>query len=141
LVDIFDRQDGSARWATFDFRLFQRVIKSMPAEIYRTITFGKAIVHRIYQTHDICHVEKHSEVRNLFIPTGSITCTKFSLSKSDQNFLYESGYQAVKSFLTHGVLRNKRKYIEMYIKGNRSIIIKIEFCFCVSVGNPIFYTI
>lgn len=98
-VDIFDRTDGLPRWPTFGFRLSQDYIRSKPAEIKGPITFGKAIVRTMLQAHDIRHVDKHSEVRTIFIPTGTITSTKFSLSKRDQKFLYESGYHAAHKFL------------------------------------------
>lgn len=110
-VDIFDRQDGPPRWPTFGLRLSQKYIKSKPAEIDGPITFGKAIVRTMYQAHDIRYVGKHSEVRTIFIPTGSITSTQFSLSESDQKFLYESGYQAAQKFLeTWNFDDYKKKY-------------------------------
>lgn len=98
-VDIFDRLDGPPRWPTFGFRLSQKSIQSQPAEMDDPITFAKAIVRTMYQAHDIRHVDKHSEVRTIFIPTGTITSTNFSLSERDQKFLYESGYQAAEKFL------------------------------------------
>lgn len=98
-VDIFDRLDGPPRWPTFGFRLSQKYIQSKPAKIDGPITFGKAIVRTMYQAHDIRHVDKHSEVRTIFIPTGTITSTQFSLSARDQKFLYESGYEAAQKFL------------------------------------------
>lgn len=110
-VDMFDRQDGPPRWPTFGFRLSQKDIKGTPTEIDGPITFGKAIVRTMYQAHDIRYVDKHSEVRTIFIPTGSITSTQFSLSESDQKFLYDSGYQAAKKFLsTWDFEEYKKKY-------------------------------
>ncbi|WP_141526399.1 hypothetical protein [Bacillus cereus] len=44
-------------------------------------------------------MEKQSEVRTIFIPTGSITNIQYSLSESDQEFLYESSYQVAQKFL------------------------------------------
>ncbi|MCU5584211.1 patatin-like phospholipase family protein [Bacillus toyonensis] len=114
-VDIFDRQDGSPRWPTFGFRLSQREIKSIPAKIDGPITFGKSIVRTMYQAHDIRHVDKHSEVRTIFIPTGCITSTQFTLSESEQKFLYESGYQAAQKFLdTWNFEKYKKIYRDVY---------------------------
>ncbi|MDA2330935.1 patatin-like phospholipase family protein [Bacillus cereus] len=98
-VDIFDRSDGPPRWPTFGFRLSQEHTRNKPAEIDGPITFGKAIVRTMYQAHDLRHVDKHSEVRTIFIPTGTITSTKFSLSERDRKVLYESGYHAAQNFL------------------------------------------
>lgn len=110
-VDIFDRKDGPPRWPTFGFRLSQKHIKSKPAEIDGPITFGKAIVRTMYQAHDIRYVDKHSEVRTIFIPTGSIASTQFSLSERDQKFLYTSGCQAAEKFLkTWNFEEYKTKY-------------------------------
>ena len=100
-VDIFDRTEGPPRWPTFGFRLSQEKIQSKPVEIDGPITFGKAIVRTMYQAHDLRHVDKHSEVRTIFIPTGIITSTKFSLSEDDQKFLYDSGYHAAQKFINN----------------------------------------
>lgn len=53
----------------------------------------------MHQAQNIRHVEKQSEVRTIFIPTGSITNIQYSLSESDQEFLYESSYQVAQKFL------------------------------------------
>lgn len=97
-VDIFDREDGLPRWPTFGFRLSQEKIQTKPAEFDGPIPFGIAIARTMFQAHDIRHVDEHSEVRTIFIPTGTITSTKFSLTESDRKFLYESGYNAAQKF-------------------------------------------
>lgn len=93
----------------------QEHIRRKPAEIDGPITFGKAIFRTMYQAHDIRHVDKYSEVRTIFIPTGTITNTKFSLSEWDQKFYLNQVITLPKSFLKPGILKIIRRNIEIQL--------------------------
>ncbi|MNW41841.1 hypothetical protein D3C74_189950 [compost metagenome] len=51
------------------------------------------------QAHDQRHVDEHSEERTIFIPTESVTSTKFDLTEQDKKVLYKSGRAAAQEFL------------------------------------------
>lgn len=51
------------------------------------------------QAHDQRHVDKHSEERSVFIPTESVTTTKFDLTEKDKQVLLTSGRAAAEQFL------------------------------------------
>jgi len=113
-VDIFDRKDGLPRWPTFGFRLSQENISATSVNIDGPISYGRAIVQTMAQAHDMRHVDKHSEVRTIFIPTETVTSTQFSLSESEQKFLYEAGYNAAKKFFRTW---NFDEYKQQYRRG------------------------
>ncbi|SFE25115.1 NTE family protein [Paenibacillus algorifonticola] len=95
---LFDVQ-GIPRWPTFGFRLSEKRTYAQSQNINGPVSMLKAIFKTMLQAHDQRHVDEHSEERTIFIPTGTITTTKFDLTESDKQALLVFGQEAAEKFL------------------------------------------
>lgn len=69
------------------------------------------------QAHHQRHVDKHSEERSVFIPTESVTTTKFDLTEEDKQTLLTSGRIAAERILEKWDFEEyKRKFREKKAK-------------------------
>lgn len=95
---LFDVQ-GIPRWPTFGFRLSEKRTYAQSQNINGPVSMLKAIFKTMLQAHDQRHVDEHSEERTIFIPTGTVTTTKFDLTEADKQSLLLSGQEAAEKFL------------------------------------------
>lgn len=95
---LFD-VEGIPRWPTFGFRLSARRTFVHEYEVHGPVSLFKGLFKTMLQAHDQRHVDEHSEERTIFIPTESVTSTKFDLTEQDKKVLYKSGRAAAKEFL------------------------------------------
>ncbi|WP_042214141.1 patatin-like phospholipase family protein [Paenibacillus borealis] len=95
---LFD-VDGVPRWPTFGFRLSEKRTYAQSIDINGPLSLLKGMFKTMLQAHDQRHVDKHAEVRTVFIPTGKVTTTKFELTEEDKHFLLTSGHTAADKFL------------------------------------------
>lgn len=95
---LFD-VDGIPRWPTFGFRLAEQRTYTTVQDIRGPVSLFKGMFKTMLQAHDQRHVDEHAENRTIFIPTGSVTTTKFDLTEEDQLFLMQSGQESAQNFL------------------------------------------
>ncbi|MDM5223553.1 patatin-like phospholipase family protein [Peribacillus sp. NJ11] len=113
-VWIFDVK-GIPRWPTFGFRLTKPSIQKGPSPIQGPVSMFKAMFRTMMQAHDLRHVEEQDAVRTIFIPTGNISTTEFSLNEKEIKYLYLSGFKKAEEFLDQW---NFEEYKVEYRGGN-----------------------
>ncbi|EFM11189.1 Patatin [Paenibacillus curdlanolyticus YK9] len=96
---LFDTA-GEPRWPTFGFKLSERHTVTDPVRIKGPLSMSRALFKTMLQAHDQRHVDEHGKSRTIFIPTGEITSTQFSLGPDAVAFLRYSGAMAAESFLS-----------------------------------------
>ncbi|BAU27407.1 NTE family protein [Aneurinibacillus soli] len=102
--------DEANPYPTIGFRLHaDSKVKPYPIDNLRS--YIHAILRTMIQAHDQRYVEQQHAARTVFIPTNSIASTQFDLSKEEQTWLYESGVEAAKRFMTRmpGLRRQIKK--------------------------------
>ncbi|MWC30282.1 patatin-like phospholipase family protein [Paenibacillus sp. MMS18-CY102] len=97
---IFDTA-GVPRWPTFGFKLSERTTIANPNRIHGPFSLSRALFKTMLQAHDQRHVDEHGKSRTIFIPTGKITTTQFSLGPDEIAFLRYSGTRAAEKFLAN----------------------------------------
>ncbi|TYR81651.1 patatin-like phospholipase family protein [Priestia megaterium] len=94
---LFDTDEP--KFPTFGFRFVKETINA-GAVIPTPFHLFKNIFKTMMQAHDLRHINKETKERTIQIPTGTITATDFELNKEEFHFLYQSGYDAAKAFLS-----------------------------------------
>jgi NTE family protein len=109
---LFDA--ANPRFPTFGFRFVKDKV-NVDAVIPTPLHLFKNIFKTMLQAHDLRHLNEETRERTIQIPTGDINSTDFQLNEEEINFLYQSGYQSAKEFLSqwdfekHKMKRKKRK--------------------------------
>jgi NTE family protein len=109
---LFDADNP--RFPTFGFRFVKDKV-NVDAVIPTPLHLFKNIFKTMLQAHDLRHLNEETRERTIQIPTGDINSTDFQLNEEEINFLYQSGYQSTKEFLSewdfekHKMKRMKRK--------------------------------
>lgn len=99
-IELFD-SDGEPAWPTFGFRLVEsRTPPVIEHRIGGLISLLAALFETAAGAHDARYIETHNFVRTITIATGGVAPTKFTLTAEDKLFLYESGVQAARDFLS-----------------------------------------
>ncbi|MFB4164122.1 patatin-like phospholipase family protein [Alteribacillus sp. JSM 102045] len=91
---------SAPRFPTFGFRFVKEEV-NVGSVIPTPIHLFKNIFKTMLQAHDLRHINEKTKERTIQIPTGSITSTDFDLSQKDIEFLFNSGFESTKEFLTH----------------------------------------
>ena len=87
-------------WPTIGFLLWEPGSgKPRVERIGGLITMGLAMVRTMTSAHDRKALEDGDLSRIVKIPTGKYSTTDFDLTRQDQDWLYNSGYQEAKAFL------------------------------------------
>jgi NTE family protein len=102
-VDTFDAPAHSEpRWPTFGIKLSARassLADAAPADVTGTISMTKAMIKTMTGFYDRMHVDQLDvQARTIFVDTGTIQATDFSLSDDDCETLYQNGRQAALNF-------------------------------------------
>lgn len=96
---LFD-QPTKPRWPTFGFRVATKgSALNSTMRITHFFSYMKAILATMRDAHDERYVQSMDALRTIFIPTGSIRATQFSLSEEEQHWLIEQGREAAERFL------------------------------------------
>lgn len=91
--------NADAPYPTIGFRL-RADSKVKPYPIHNLRDYMNAMLRTMIQAHDQRYVEQQHAARTVFIPTNGIATTQFDLSKEEQAWLYESGVEAAKRFMS-----------------------------------------
>jgi NTE family protein len=94
---IYDTENP--RFPTFGFRFVKDKV-NIDAVIPTPLHLFKNIFKTMIQAHDLRHLNKETIERTIQIPTGDINATDFELDMDEINFLYMSGYNSTKEFLS-----------------------------------------
>ncbi|MGE8080141.1 patatin-like phospholipase family protein [Peribacillus loiseleuriae] len=94
---IFDTDNP--RFPTFGFHFVKNEV-NINAVIPTPIHLFKNIFKTMLQAHDLRYMNKETIERTIQIPTGDISATDFELNKDEIDFLYKSGYNSTKEFLS-----------------------------------------
>ncbi|MEH7502572.1 patatin-like phospholipase family protein [Neobacillus drentensis] len=94
---IFDTDNP--RFPTFGFRFVKDKV-NIDAVIPTPLHLFKNIFKTMLQAHDLRYLNKETIERTIQIPTGDINATDFELDMDEINFLYMSGYNSTKEFLS-----------------------------------------
>ncbi|MFJ5622816.1 patatin-like phospholipase family protein [Peribacillus loiseleuriae] len=94
---IFDTDNP--RFPTFGFHFVKNEV-NINAVIPTPIHLFKNIFKTMLQAHDLRNMNKETIERTIQIPTGDISATDFELNKEEIDFLYKSGYNSTKEFLS-----------------------------------------
>jgi NTE family protein len=103
-VDIFDGPESSGeRWPTFGVKLSSR--PSARTESWRpvenSLEMALAIIGAMTAAHDQLHVDQESvQRRTIFVDTEKVRSTDLSLDEETRQWLYESGTEAARKFLS-----------------------------------------
>lgn len=95
---LFD-VEGIPNWPTFGFRLLGGQTETPFYDIYGPFSMFRAMFQTMLRAHDQRHVDKHARKRTVFIPTGRVTTTQFSLNAEDRDMLFQSGQHTARKFL------------------------------------------
>jgi NTE family protein len=98
---LFDSPaDKTPEWPTIGFLLWEPGSDKHRAQRIRgLISMGLAMVRTMTSAHDRKALDDADLDRIVKIPTGRYSTTDFDLTRQDQDWLYNSGYQAAKAFL------------------------------------------
>lgn len=94
---IFDTDDP--RFPTFGFHFVKNEV-NINAIIPTPIHLFKNIFKTMLQAHDLRNMNEETMERTIQIPTDDISATDFELHEDEIDFLYKSGYNATKEFLS-----------------------------------------
>ncbi|WP_028390142.1 patatin-like phospholipase family protein [Bacillus cihuensis] len=94
---IFDTDNP--RFPTFGFHFVKNEV-NINAVIPTPIHLFKNIFKTMLQAHDLRYMKEETIERTIQIPTGDISATDFELNKDEIDFLYRSGYNSTKEFLS-----------------------------------------
>ncbi len=109
-VWLFDAEDRP-RFPTFGLLLVEPPTRTSvadrlsgaPGQVSRShsiIEYLKTIAQTLTEAHDRMHVEEADFARTIAIPTLGVRTTDFDLTRERATELYDSGYDAVKAFLS-----------------------------------------
>lgn len=87
------------RFPTFGFYFVKDEVTINPV-IPTPIHLFKNIFKTMLQAHDLRYMSAETLERTIQIPTGTINTTDFKLTEKETAFLYQSGYEAAKKFLS-----------------------------------------
>ncbi|KMY48724.1 patatin-like phospholipase family protein [Peribacillus loiseleuriae] len=94
---IFDTDNP--RFPTLGFHFVKNEV-NINAVIPTPIHLFKNIFKTMLQAHDLRNMNKETIERTIQIPTGDISATDFELNKDEIDFLYKTGYNSTKEFLS-----------------------------------------
>lgn len=103
-ITLFDAPaDVTPRWPTLGIKLSSKpsaVQQAFPNQVHGTASMSLAILNTLTGFYDRMHVDDPSVVaRTIFIDTGDIQATEFSLTREQRDFLYSNGRKAAVRFL------------------------------------------
>ena len=101
-VDVFDRTDGRPpRWETIGIRLSaESPSGAVVNEVRNLRSLTEAMFHTMMSWYDLTHINAPSVIaRTVFVDTTGYRATDFSITKADQQRLYESGRAGAEKWL------------------------------------------
>jgi NTE family protein len=100
-IDLFDVA-GPPAYPTLGFHLVDTPPEpgraTRPSASENLLSFGRSLLNTMLTAHDRLYLDDHAYVRTIAIPAHGISGTQFNLSKSQVEWLYESGQEAAEEF-------------------------------------------
>jgi NTE family protein len=101
-IDVFDRTDGKPpRWETIGIRLSAEVAAgAVDHRVRGVLTLSEAMFETLMSWYDLAHINDPAVIaRTIFVDTTGYRATDFSITREDQDRLYENGRTAAQRWL------------------------------------------